>query len=659
MNWTHYILQVNIYLIVFYGFYKLLLDKETYFVLNRIYLVSAGLFSLAIPFLRFEWFTTQPAAQTVYAGVDQLNLFLVQVSSPQNTDQFTPGNLAAVLYLSGILLLSGKLLFQFFALRRILQKASSGAAFSFFRKKVVDHNLPEQHTIHKHEEIHIRQLHTLDVLFFELISIMNWFNPIVYLYKRAAKNIHEYLADEEAAKFQGDKKEYALLLLSSAFGIDTHTLTNSFFNKSLIKKRIFMLHKERSRKTAILKYGLFVPLFALALMLSSASIRNNEKILEVAEEIPLGTPVATVTGMVTQATTIQRQPAGDWKKFYAHLQRSIRYPAAAQEAKLTGYTQIKFTVKNGAPEGAAIGGPALGKGLDTEVMKAILSFDDYSSLPDGKYVLKTKFTLNGTDSKTALKNNNLVAAAGYTKLNEVVIMGYPGKPLAAADLSKVKTDNSGKVFDFISLDRQPSYPGGMDKFYQFIGKTVKYPKEAQEKNIQGKVFLSFIVETDGTLSDIKAERKIGHGLDEEAIRVVKNSAKWIPGIQKNMKVRVKYNLPISFALSDETNTVQVDLTEQLRGKVPGVSVDQKGDIVLSPTSPLYIIDGVRLKSSPAKKISPLSSLPQETIASIEILKDATAKALYGDEGKYGVILITTTNKSKPAENGKPAEKKVD
>lgn len=657
MNWTHYILQVNIYLIVFYGFYKLLLDKETYFTLNRIYLVSAGLLSLAIPFLRFEWFSTQPVAQPVYAGVNQLNLFLVQVSAPQNTDQFTPGNLAVVLYLSGILFLSGKLLFQFFALRQILQKTSSGAAFSFFRKKVVDHNLPQQHTIHKHEEIHVRQLHTLDVLFFELISIMNWFNPIVYLYKRAARNIHEYLADEEAAKFQGDKKEYALLLLSSAFGINTHTLTNSFFNKSLIKKRIFMLHKERSRKTAILKYGLFVPLFALALMLSSASIRNNEKILEVAEEIPLGTPVATVTSLVTQATTQQRQPAGDWKKFYLHLQKSIKYPAAAQDAKLTGYTQIKFSIKNGAPEGTTIGGPALGKGLDTEVMKAILSFNEYSSLPDGKYVLKTKFLLNGGGSKTTLKNNNLVAAAGYTKLDEVVVIGYSGKSTAAADLSKVKTDNSGKIFDFVSLDRAPSYPGGLDKFYQFIGKTVRYPKEAQEKNIQGKVFLSFVIETDGTLSDIKVERKAGHGLDEEAVRVVKESAKWIPGIQNNMKVRVKYNLPVSFALSDETNTDKAGLTEQLQGKVPGVSIDQKGEVVLTPTSPLYIIDGVKLQTLVERKSSPLNMIPQETIASIEILKDATAKELYGDEGKYGVILITT-KKTSSSENAKPAEKKV-
>jgi hypothetical protein len=79
MSWAHYLLQVNIYLIVFFCFYKLLLDKETYFILNRIYLIASGVLSLAIPFLRFEWFTTQPVAQRMYIGVDQLNGFVTQV----------------------------------------------------------------------------------------------------------------------------------------------------------------------------------------------------------------------------------------------------------------------------------------------------------------------------------------------------------------------------------------------------------------------------------------------------------------------------------------------------------------------------------------------------------------------------------------------------
>ncbi|WP_276091192.1 energy transducer TonB [Pedobacter sp. JY14-1] len=106
-----------------------------------------------------------------------------------------------------------------------------------------------------------------------------------------------------------------------------------------------------------------------------------------------------------------------------------------------------------------------------------------------------------------------------------------------------------KVYDFVSLESQPTFPGGMDKFYAYVQRAVKYPAMAQENNIQGKVFLSFVVEKDGSLTDIKVERKLGGGTDEEAIRVLKASPRWIPGIQNGKKVRVKYNIPISFTLS--------------------------------------------------------------------------------------------------------------
>ncbi|MNL41233.1 Gram-negative bacterial tonB protein [compost metagenome] len=89
----------------------------------------------------------------------------------------------------------------------------------------------------------------------------------------------------------------------------------------------------------------------------------------------------------------------------------------------------------------------------------------------------------------------------------------------------------------------------MDKFYAYLSKAIRYPAPAQEANVQGKVFLSFIVEKNGSLTDIKVERKLGYGTDEEAVRVLKASPKWIPGIQNGRPVRVKYNIPISFALA--------------------------------------------------------------------------------------------------------------
>jgi protein TonB len=106
-----------------------------------------------------------------------------------------------------------------------------------------------------------------------------------------------------------------------------------------------------------------------------------------------------------------------------------------------------------------------------------------------------------------------------------------------------------KVYDFVSIETPPSFPGGIEKFYAYVGKSIKYPPMAAENNIQGKVFLSFVVEKNGELTDIHVDRKLGGGTDEEAVRVLKASPRWTPGIQNGKPVRVKYNIPISFTLS--------------------------------------------------------------------------------------------------------------
>jgi len=106
-----------------------------------------------------------------------------------------------------------------------------------------------------------------------------------------------------------------------------------------------------------------------------------------------------------------------------------------------------------------------------------------------------------------------------------------------------------KVYDIITIEKAPEFPGGMAKFYAYLSKSIRYPAMAAEQNVQGKVFVSFVVEKNGDLTDIHVERKLGAGTDEEAIRVLKASPQWLPGVQNGIKVRVKYNIPISFSLS--------------------------------------------------------------------------------------------------------------
>jgi periplasmic protein TonB len=101
---------------------------------------------------------------------------------------------------------------------------------------------------------------------------------------------------------------------------------------------------------------------------------------------------------------------------------------------------------------------------------------------------------------------------------------------------------------FTVVEEQPGYPGGDEARIKYLQDNIKYPDEAKELGVQGKVFVTFVVEVDGSITDVRVLRGIGAGCDEEAIRVVRNMPKWVPGKQRGVPVRVQFNLPIKFTL---------------------------------------------------------------------------------------------------------------
>jgi len=101
---------------------------------------------------------------------------------------------------------------------------------------------------------------------------------------------------------------------------------------------------------------------------------------------------------------------------------------------------------------------------------------------------------------------------------------------------------------FTVVESMPEFPGGMQELYTFLGNNIKYPVMAKESGIQGKVYVTFVVEVDGSITDVRVLRGIGGGCDEEAVRVVESMPKWTPGKQRGKPVRVQYNLPVRFTL---------------------------------------------------------------------------------------------------------------
>jgi protein TonB len=132
-----------------------------------------------------------------------------------------------------------------------------------------------------------------------------------------------------------------------------------------------------------------------------------------------------------------------------------------------------------------------------------------------------------------------IAAAKAQQAATVVInTPIPSTPISAADSNKV----------FTTVDQEPMPQGGIPGFYKYLEKNLHYPEDAKKKNLQGKVFLTFVVEKDGSITDVKVLRGISPDIDAEAIRVISNSPKWNPGTQDGKPVRVQYVVPLSFAL---------------------------------------------------------------------------------------------------------------
>ncbi|WAC41558.1 energy transducer TonB [Pedobacter sp. SL55] len=106
-----------------------------------------------------------------------------------------------------------------------------------------------------------------------------------------------------------------------------------------------------------------------------------------------------------------------------------------------------------------------------------------------------------------------------------------------------------KIYSFVAMENPPKFPGGMAAFYKFLGENMKYPEQAKKTNVQGTVFVSFIIEKDGSVSNVKTVRGLGAGTDQEAERVLGLSPKWAAGTKEGKPVRVKYNIPVKFTNS--------------------------------------------------------------------------------------------------------------
>lgn len=289
------LLKINLVLILFAAAYYFILRKLTFYTINRLFLVFGILFSSVYPFIDLTDFFHQQNPQAV-AFVPEIN---------QQVKSFMPSTILmqywywiSLLFYAGVLVMGVRLVIQFLSLLKIHQQSSPGTVsnfkvrvlnqpvgpFSFWQTVYINpalHNENELNTILTHEQIHVKQWHTLDIILAEISVVFYWFNPGVWLMKKAVKENLEFLTDEKILKRGMDRKAYQYSLLDVGNLVPAVNIVNNF-NLSDLKKRIKMMNAKRSSKFSLVRYFFIAPilLLTLAFTVGTKNIKSQLKPLK-------------------------------------------------------------------------------------------------------------------------------------------------------------------------------------------------------------------------------------------------------------------------------------------------------------------------------------------------------------------------------------------
>ena len=309
-----YLLKSCGLLLLFFTAYHFLLRKETFFTANRWFLVAGLLTSVILPLVVFTtivWVEPNPEP------FDWSKMPVRAVAEEDNTERYIYFSLA-LLYTVGVLGLLTKFGFDFYSLRKLFKGQTSDkqvnfnfidsreniAPFSFFKTIVYNsalYNASELQNILEHEKVHSEQYHSVDVLLSRLFCILFWFNPVVWLYKKAIIQNLEFIADSVALKRITDKKAYQITLLKITTQEQCVALANPFY-QSLIKKRIVMLNKNQSHKRNSWKYATVVPALIGFTILFQVEVVAQEK----APKETIKTKTATIAVEVMPQDSINK-----------------------------------------------------------------------------------------------------------------------------------------------------------------------------------------------------------------------------------------------------------------------------------------------------------------------------------------------------------------
>ena len=549
-----YILQSVLISGGFLAVYHIFLKRDTLFTENRLFLLSGLILAIALPLIKIKKTVVIAKPTLIQASATSGKL----TTPIQESGFFTLQNGLVTIYLAVSVFLLIRFILKLTSLKKLAQKAHRRketpflhlvtdkkiSPFSFFNYIFYNPRLFEPNELHsvlEHEKAHARQWHTLDILFLELLKIVFWFNPVLWLYKSAVRENLEYLADHFAIAHAADKKSYQYLMLRQVANQKEYTLSNSFYN-SLIKKRIVMLNQNQSKKINALKILVMLPL--LGLFLVSFSIKETYIYKE-----PKGIEDVMVEEFANDAKTVQLSITKNttdaeldkMKKDLAEDGIDFSYTTVRNDDR--EIIEISLQLSGKSSDGRSFSGN-YNSNSDGPIGPITVFYDDVNNSVSfwnaGKGQNVKIHQIKGKGSWTTDDNTEIIIKEGDEE-KEVIING---KRLTEEEMEDINLDNVASIF--VTKDEE-------DENIKHV--MIKKVGEKKHKNV-------VMIQTD----------------DEKKIHVKRD---------KNMVV-------IKDSVSDEDNEVII-------GDEDARFVYIKDD---GKRKPLYYIDGKKSESKDFKNMSP-------------------------------------------------------
>lgn len=516
----NYIIQVILFQLLFLVIYDLLLSKETFFKKNRLYLISSVLISFVLPFLKFSSFKSTIS--------EEYSIVLPEiVLSPQNVIEST--SLGKILieenrvsYLEIIFYVGASIALLIFLIKlfklmryisqykgktgRIITIPNTNNAFSFFNYIFLGENLsPEKKKeVIEHELVHIKQKHSLDLLFFEVLRIVMWFNPLVYTYQKRITLVHEYLSDSALIEKQ-QKDTYINHILTSFFDVENVSFVNQFYKHSFIKKRIMMMTKERSKQWNQWKYLLLIPVLGSMILYSSCA------------ETPF---IGGETAVVKQL-----------EKRYVMIPNS---EMIVHEGEKESYLDTYLGV------------------LDAEFLAEEISIKDLHKLEREEYDRRMK-EFSDKISEFPKFNGDISFRLYRTESGRAILAYVLDFNKAIKSLGEKTELTSEPDVPFTVIDKIPTFPGCDEGDKNCFNKKVQLhfvenfdsnlPNKLGLKPGKKRIIVLFKIDKTGKVADIRVKAPAVE-LEEELTRIIEKLPQMIPGEHNGEKVGVKYTLPL-------------------------------------------------------------------------------------------------------------------